>query len=123
MKFCWVTIHVEDIGKSVAFYQEILELKLQQHMKPNPEMEIVFLGAGQTQVELIWHKGKRAAPFSQDISLGFVTPSLDQTMRMLREKQIPIVEGPVQPSPDIRFAFIQDPDGLKIQLVEHLTSV
>jgi len=35
MEFCWVTINVKDMEKSLQFYQEIIGLTVKQH-KPIP---------------------------------------------------------------------------------------
>lgn len=38
----------------------------------------------------------------------------------LNTKEIKLHSGPFQPDPSIRFIYIQDPDGLLIQLVENI---
>jgi len=120
MKYCWTTITVRDMQKSLSFYRDLLGLSLDRTMKPNPEMEIAFLGDGETKVELIYHAAKQDIKFGADISLGFVVDSIDDFSRVLAGKGIPIHSGPFQPNPSIRFIYIQDPDGLKIQLVENI---
>ena len=120
MKFCWTTIHVNDMKKSLDFYQNVLNLEINRRIKPNDDREIVFLGSSETQVELIQDAGFADISFGKDISLGFVVPSIEQFMKTLDEKKIPLESGPFQPNPSIRFIYILDPDGLKIQLVEHL---
>ncbi|MFH2114389.1 MAG: VOC family protein [Spirochaetota bacterium] len=120
MKFCWTTINVRDLDKSRAFYQDILELEVKRTMKPDPDMEISFLGNGETQVELICHAGNTDIAYGKDISLGFVVDSIDDFTKMISTKGIPVHSGPFQPNPFIKFIYIQDPDGLKIQLVENL---
>lgn len=50
MTYCWTTITVTDLKKSLAFYQDVIGLKIARRMQPNPDMEIVFLGEGETQV-------------------------------------------------------------------------
>ena len=55
------------------------------------------------------------------ISLGFVVDSVDAKIEELQGKQIAVHSGPFQPSPVIRFFFVEDPNGLKIQFVEHIT--
>ncbi len=120
MKFCWTTITVQDMKRSLDFYQKVLGLRLIQTMQPNPSMEISFLGEGDTQVELIWSADHKAPAFGPDISLGFEVDSLEQVTAFLETKGISLHSGPVQPNPFIRFAYILDPDGLKIQLVENI---
>lgn len=120
MTYCWTTITVTDLQKSLAFYQDIIGLRIARRMQPNPDMEIVFLGEGETQVELIWSRATTAVSFGKDISLGFVVDTLDGFMKLLEAKNIPVHSGPFQPNPFIKFLYIQDPDGLKVQLVEHI---
>jgi lactoylglutathione lyase len=121
MKFCWTTIKVRDIKKSLSFYQEVIGLKLNKSIKPNEEMEIAFLGDGDTQVELIYYKNNSEINFGKDISLGFEVESTDKFTEFLNTRGIKIHSGPFQPNPSIRFIYIQDPDGLMIQLVENIT--
>lgn len=120
MVFCWVTINVKDMNKSLRFYQDIIGLPLNRKMKPNPEMEIAFLGSSETQVELIFNAKMKENNFGNDISLGFNVDSVDRMIELLKEKNIPIHSGPFQPNPSIKFFYILDPDGLKIQFVENI---
>jgi len=120
MKFCWVTINVKDLERSLSFYRDIIGLPVGRKMKPNPDMEIVFLGSGETQVELIC--GKKAGPVhvGKDISLGFEVESIDKFSEVLKEQNIPVNSGPFQPNPFVKFLYLLDPDGVKIQLVENI---
>ena len=90
-------------------------------MKPNPEMELAFLGSGDTQVELICNVQNQDINYGKDISMGFVVESTDLFTAFLNEKGIELHSGPFQPNPFIKFIYILDPDGLKIQLVENIT--
>jgi len=120
MKFLWVTLHVRDMERSLGFYRDILGLDVKRRVNPNPKMELAFLGSGDTQVELICEREGGDVRFGGDISLGFAVSSLDRFSESLREKGIPVHSGPFQPNPHIRFLYILDPDGLKIQLVENI---
>jgi len=106
--------------ESLAFYQDILGLELNRKMNPNPDMELSFLGNGETLVELIWNKQNQDISFSKDISMGFEADSLDDFITTLKEKEISILSGPHQPNPFIRFIYIADPDGMKIQILENI---
>lgn len=120
MKFCWTTIYVKNMDESLRFYQEIVGLKLDRHNKISPEFELAFLGSGETQVELIWDKNKSDIQFGKDISLGFQAESLEEMIELLNENNIPILAKPIQPNPTIRFMYILDPNGAKIQFVQFL---
>ncbi len=117
MDFCWVTVNVNDMEESLEFYKGIVELSVDRMMKPNGNMQIAFLGDGETKVELIFDKAEQPRSFGRDISIGFKTDSLDALMRKLEDSGIPF-EGPFQPNPVTKFLFIRDPNGLRVQFVE-----
>ncbi|MFA6808159.1 MAG: hypothetical protein WCR27_04130 [Eubacteriales bacterium] len=56
----------------------------------------------------------------QSISLGFEVKSLDETIALVQEKGLNIYSGLFHPNPHVRFFFVQDQNGLKIQLVEKM---
>ena len=120
MKFCWTTIRVKDLEESLKFYQEIVGLRLDRRFKAGPGTEIAFLGDGETKVELICDEAKKDVNIGEDISLGFEVESLDKMMDFVKEKGIAIHSGPIQPNPHIRFFYVLDPNGFKIQFVENL---
>jgi lactoylglutathione lyase len=118
MKFCWTTLYVKDMDESLRFYQEVVGLPLNRRMKPTLEQEIAFLGSDGTQVELICRQDKKDVSLGQDISMGFETPSLDALIEQFRTIGLAVHSGPFQPNPGIRFLYVLDPNGLKIQFVE-----
>lgn len=118
MKFCWVTINVRDMSESIKFYEEIVGLPVMNQIPSGPDMQIAFLGTGDTQVELVCRAGKQEVTFGGDISIGFKVPSLDEMIAFLQEKGVDIKAGPFQPNPFVKFIFIEDPNGVRIQFVE-----
>ncbi len=120
MKFCWVTINVKDMVKSLHFYQVIIGLGMNRRFKPDHDREIVFLGGGDTQIELIYNSKAPNIAVGEDISLGFEVDSIEQINEALKRNNISIHSGPFQPNPFIRFIYVLDPNGVKIQFVENL---
>ena len=120
MDFSWTTIRVNDMETSLAFYQEIVQLPLQRRSSLEGGMELAFLGSGETKVELIWRKGENPASYGQDISMGFFVDDLDVMMKFVTDRGIPILGGPFKPNEHIRFFYILDPNGLRIQFVEQI---
>ena len=59
MKFCWSTLYVKNMEESLMFYEEIVGLKVNKRFQAGPAMEIVFLGDGETQIELICNDNKK----------------------------------------------------------------
>jgi len=121
MDFCWSTLYVKDMDESVKFYEEVIELSVNQRFAAGPGMEIAFLGQGETKIELIFDPSKNNIDPGHDISWGFRVASLDETMKFLKDRGIKIIAGPIEPNPNTRFIYILDPNGMKIQLVEENT--
>jgi lactoylglutathione lyase len=120
MKFCWSTLVVRDLEESLQFYKEIVGLKENRRFQAGPGVEIAFLGAGETEIELMTSPQKREINMGTDISLGFEVDSVDKKMAELKEKGIAIHSGPFSPNPHVRFFYVLDPNGLKIQFVENM---
>jgi lactoylglutathione lyase len=120
MNFCWVTLYVKNMEESLKFYQEIIGLKVSERFNAGEEMEIAMLGeADGPKVELIYNKKHKVSVQSEGISIGFEVESLDKAMELVKDKNIPIKRGPFSPVPSTRFFFIDDPNGVEIQIVQH----
>lgn len=120
MQFSWATIMVKDMEESLRFYRDLVGLPVGRRMKPSPDMELAFLGEGETKVELIRNAKAPAPSFGEGIPLGFEVESLERLSSALSERGIPIHSGPFQPNPAMRFLYVLDPNGLKVQFVENL---
>lgn len=118
MKFLWTTIHVKDMEESLNFYQEVVGLKLVNRFNAGPEMEICFLGEDDTKLELISSSKITNIQPGNSVSLGFKVESLDVMMNLLKEKNIAIKTGPVQPNPGLKYIIVLDPNGVKIQFAQ-----
>lgn len=119
MKFLWTTIHVTNLDQSIAFYENIVKLPLKSRFQADQHTEIAFLGEGDTQVELIQNDQIENITIGKDISLGFEVESVSGMKRFLEEEEHVNAEIEViQPSDQMKFFFIEDPDGVKVQFVE-----
>jgi len=120
MKFSWVTIHVNTMKESLKFYEDILNLPIQRTLEIPNGGKIVFLGAGETSIELIDLPKEEKNAFSENISIGFTVSSLKEMENTLKANSIDIHSGPFQPNPNMKFIYILDPNGVKVQLIEHI---
>ena len=119
MKLVHVTIAVKNMEESLGFYQNIIGLPITRRFSPNPDAEIVFLAEGETAIELIWNKSRADISIGADISLGFEVASLDDTIEMLKKNGI--APGEIsQPNPQVKFFFVNDPNGVRVQFVENV---
>lgn len=119
MKLCWCTLSVKNMNESVKFYQEVVGLPAGRRFAAGPGTEICFLGEGETKVELVCGP-KYSAPCGVGISLGFEVKSVEDMVDFIKEKELEIVSGPVQPNPHIKFFHVKDPDGYSVQFVENM---
>ena len=130
MSFRWTTVWVEDLERSVKFYQHVVGLKVERKFVSDEHKEIAFLGSGsksdsgrekpETKLELIEDASKEKVEHRGLVSLGFEVDSLEEKMNSLQVQGIEVVDGPHQPNPHLKFFFIEDPDGLLVQFVEEL---
>ncbi len=115
MKFNWSTLMVKNMDESLRFYQEVIGLEVVSRFNAIPGLELAFLGTGETQIELVSNQESQNAVVGDAVSWGFEVDSLDVALAMVKEKNIPILSGPIV-HPNVKYFFIQDPNGLKVQL-------
>ncbi len=121
MKFCWCTLTVNNLEQSISFYQDIIGLPIVRRLEPQAGVKIVFMGDGETNIELIYNETVKEVNFGQNISLGFEVESVSDKILFLEKMGIEIESGPFRPDPHVKFINILDPNGLKIQLIEKFT--
>ena len=117
MKYLWTTIYVKDLDESIAFYSDLLELKVIKRFPAGPGVEIAFMGNGidnETLVELLADSNNCTVNFSEFLSVGFAISSIDVMMDKVKSRNIPVHSGPIE-TPGSRFFSIKDPNGLIIQ--------
>lgn len=121
MKFCWATLHVADMAASLMFYQDIVGLPVQQRFQAGPKREIVFLGDSDTKVELISDEVALEQKPTDTLSLGFEVPlTLEEVLTTLKSSGLKNISDIQSPGPNIRFFYVLDPDGYKVQFVQHV---
>ncbi len=117
MNLTWVTLHVSDLEKSVAFYTQTLGMEEASRFGPEGH-RIVMLGlADAAKVELICDNKALPQMPGAGVSFGLETGDLDALTDTLKKAGF-AVEGPISPGPHLRFSFVKDPDGYTVQLVE-----
>ena len=110
MKLNWVTLKVGDLEKSLLFYTNLLGLDIAATFG-DPDHQIVMLGkADETKIELILEPNTKIENPGKGISLGLETDDVERLVSVLQESGCKVT-GPIAPMPQIRFFFVQDPDG------------
>ena len=123
MKWDHVGIKSSDIAKSLRFYCDLLGLERQE------DLEIFgrtyyFVGNDSISIEIeAGNTGDRQTDprFQTGLyHLAFVVEDVRETVERLRAEGVPIVLEPLSPRPGRLVAFIEDPDGVFIQLIQPL---
>ena len=118
MKFCHVTLTVQNLEASLKFYEETVGLSLKRRFQAGPDAEIAFVGGGETEVELICGNAPvRSDEAGGGISIGFLTDSLEKVIAALRENGYETDGKILSPNPTTHFVYAKDPDGYKIQFM------
>jgi lactoylglutathione lyase len=119
MKFSWCTLNVKNLEESLKFYTEIVGLKVTRRFNAGPGSEIAFVGDEGSEIELMYHGGDREVNIGKDISLGFEVKSVDEMLAFVEKKGLSHTEV-FSPNSHIKFFFVTDPNGLRIQFAENM---
>ena len=119
---------VKDINRAIDFYQDILGLKLKSHDRDEEHgEEFAFLELEGGNLELL----QKLPPSTGDINpdseerancphLALVSNDLDTLVEELKDKNIPLVKGPLSIPGKVNWLYFADPDGNIIEFVEWL---
>ncbi len=119
-------IRVLDLDKSIDFYTRLLGMKLLRNQDyPSGEFTLVFVGYGDetdaTVIELTHNWGQKE-PYALGEGFGHLAigvPDIYATCERLEAEgvKIPRPPGPMKHGGSV-IAFVEDPDGYKIELIE-----
>ncbi len=119
-------IRVKDLDASLAFYTELLGMDLLRRRDfPDGKFTLAFVGYGPEESETVLeltHNWDQEAPYDLGSGYGHVAlgvPDIFATCEQLRAAGGKIVRepGPMKHGTTV-IAFIEDPDGYKIELIE-----
>ncbi len=126
LTFIYTGIRTEDLDRSVEFYTQVMGMRVLNRIKaPEHKGEFAVLkskGSRHT-LEINWYAESSpvAGPYKRGDELdhlAFHTDDLDATLAYLEEKGYPMVLGPIE-SPHARWAYVQDPDGIYVELFQY----
>jgi lactoylglutathione lyase len=116
-------IKTPDIKRSIDFYTRVLGLEVLEEVKVL-ERSFYFVGNDRTRIEI-----EEANPGDEMIlvdkgyglyHLAFAVDDLEGLAARLKAESVRFIMDPVQLRSDRKIAFIEDPDGVRIQLIEFL---
>ena len=126
-KFLHTMLRVRDLEKSIGFYTDLLGMKeLRRNDVPAGRYTLVFLGyasnaEGQAEIELTYNYDQEG-PYELGTAFGHLAlsaPDVAAACEKVRAGGGRVVReaGPVKHGTTV-IAFVEDPDGYKIELIE-----
>ncbi len=120
-KLLHTRMRVSNMEETIAFYRDILSLEVVDQKVSPRGSHLAFLAVPNSEelIELCSFPGSGPVTVQEDlVHLAFQVENLDDTMKELKEKNVPITDGPTRSSSGSRFIFIDAPDGYEIELIE-----
>ena len=115
MKMVHITLHTACFEKSLMFYEAIIGLKIERDMRPARNMVFLSDEPGGTCVELIEDENAQRIE-APSVSIGFHTENVFDKHSQFEAMGLKVSEI-ISPSPHVKFFFVTDPNGLKVQLI------
>ena len=114
IKVQYTTMIVKNLEESVAFYRDILGFKEGYHVNVPGGAITIMESEGGASVELIENSNFEVGLYS----VGTDVDNLDEIILHLKANGYDTL-GPVVPTSVGRMTFVQDPNGVRICLIEH----
>jgi lactoylglutathione lyase len=119
-------LRVGDLDKSIAFYTQLLGMKLLRSQEyPEGEFTLAFIGYhdedDNTVLELTYNWGKQHYDIGTAFGhLALATDDIYATCEALAAEGVNITRpaGPMKDDASIVIAFLEDPDGYKVELIQ-----
>ena len=127
MTFIHVSVRASDMDRSIAFYMDILNMKLDRRKKiPQNKAEIAFLKdtGGDFALELTHYdtqeKYEQADYMKRTFDqLAFRVDDLKGLIKWVLDASYTVTDEPFELSHGHWLAFIEDPDGTLIELIQN----
>ena len=123
MRLLHTMVRVKDLDRSLAFYRDVLGLREEsRRVLDKADATILFLtdDVGEHRIELTYnHDGRDYQLGTQFGHFAFAVDDLDRERERLEGHGIGFSRGPYRVTAGgNRIAFIKDPDGVEIELIE-----
>ena len=125
MRIAHASITVKDMDQSLKFYCETLGLKLSRRREiPENRAEIAFVegeGGSNLTLELTYWRDKKDWTDGDQLDhIAFQVGDLETVVEEYRRKGVEIAKEPYSlQGSNNKIAFIKDPNGIWLELIEH----
>ena len=115
MKIKYTTMIVKDMDESIKFYRDVMGFEIDSQYDLGPAGAITLLkGEGETMIEIIKNPVDEPGLFS----VGMDVEDVNATVKELKSKGAKITMEPT-PITVGTLAFLEDPNGVRIALIQH----
>ncbi|MDD3763764.1 MAG: lactoylglutathione lyase [Nevskiales bacterium] len=124
MRILHTMLRVGDLDRSIAFYTEVLGMKLlRRNDYPEGRFTLAFVGFGNGDAEIELTHNWDTDHYDLGDGFGHVALEVDDAYRAcdaVRERGGKVVReaGPMKHGTTV-IAFVEDPDGYKIEFIQH----
>lgn len=119
--FLHASIQTNNLQGSIDFYRKYFGLEVKNRITLKNNAELTFLqdpqGKGCT-LELTYYRNQTQPQKRLFEHLGFEVPDINRTVAAMKKDGITVIEEPSKVDEHITIAFVEDPDGTPIELVE-----
>ncbi|MBU8539665.1 VOC family protein [Falsiroseomonas tokyonensis] len=120
-RFDHIHLRSPDPEATAAFYVSAFGAEIKQRVTPGGKLRVVLdLASVPLFVEEV-PAGTAAPPAPPFLGLehvGLGVDDLDAALADLKAKGVPLISGPTEARPGVRIAFLQAPDGVRVELIE-----
>ncbi|MCI5052669.1 MAG: lactoylglutathione lyase [Simkaniaceae bacterium] len=124
MRFDHTMIRVFDLDRSLRFYTDVMGMHLiRKKDYPHGKFTLAFVGYSEEQAQLeLTHNWEQQEPYNLGSGYGhiaIIVEDIHAICAQIKEKggKIPRPPGPMKGSTSL-LAFVEDPDGYKIELIQ-----
>lgn len=123
MKFLHTSITVKDMDETISFYTTHIGLKLlgrREITENNAEVAILTDEEHRSEIELTYWRGKGSYEEGDQLDhLAFEVEDLDAVIEKMKKEGVEVAREPYKLKGGVRrIAFIKDPNGIWIELIE-----
>ena len=121
-KLLHTRMRVNDIDRTVKFYEEALGLKASRRTVSPRGAQLVFLQTpgSDEEIEICKFDGSGPVNVGSDIThLAFEVDNIEEFAKQAAAKGYPLSDGPTKTGGGSVIAFVDAPEGYEVELIEH----
>ncbi len=121
-KLLHTRMRVNDLERTVKFYQDVIGLKIARRSVSPRGAQIVFLATPNSdeEIEICQLPNSPAVQVQPDLMhLAFEVDSIEAFAADIAKKGYKLSDGPTKTSSGAMIAFVDAPEGYEVELIEH----